>query len=100
MTSKVVTANRLRDGLVVFLAEGDGWSLALADARVADGTQAAAAILAVAEQAADDRIVVEPYLIDVTADNGTVRPVRYRERIRADGGPTFDPLQTNRPDGA
>ncbi len=97
MTSKVVTANRLRDGLVVFLAEGERWSLALADARVADGSQAEAAILAVAEQAADDRIVVEPYLIDVTADNGAVRPVRYRERIRADGGPTFDPLQTNHP---
>ncbi len=96
MTSKVVTANRLRDGLVVFLAEGDGWSLALADARVADGPRAEAAIMAVAEQASDDRIVVGPYLIDVTADNGTVRPVRYRERIRADGGPTIDPFQTNR----
>lgn len=95
MSLKVVTANRLRDGLVVFLAEGDGWSLALADARVADGPRAAAAIMAVAEQAADDRIVVEPYLIDVTADNGTVRPVRTREQIRADGGPTFDPFQTN-----
>ena len=32
--------------------------------------------------------------ITVTADDGGVRPVRARERIRADGGPTFDPFQT------
>ncbi|MFQ5953602.1 MAG: DUF2849 domain-containing protein [Kiloniellales bacterium] len=95
MTLKVVTANRLRDGLVVFLAEGDGWSLSLTDARVADEPEEAEAIMAVAEQAAVDRIVVGPYLIDVTADNGTVRPVRYRERIRASGGPTIDPFETN-----
>jgi hypothetical protein len=33
--------------------------------------------------------VVEPYPIDVTVTSGLPVPVRYRERVRADHGPTI-----------
>jgi hypothetical protein len=37
----------------------------------------------------DARIVVEPYAIDVTVIGGVPVPVRLREKIRADRGPTI-----------
>ena len=37
----------------------------------------------------DARIVVEPYPIDVTVIDGVPVPVRFREKIRADRGPTI-----------
>ena len=44
VTTKVMTANRLGDGAVVYLADDNDWVLALDDAEVADGEEAAAAL--------------------------------------------------------
>jgi hypothetical protein len=41
-------------------------------------------------------VVVEPYAIEVIRDAGDVRPVRYRERIRA-FGPSIHPDFAKRP---
>ncbi len=100
MTPRMVTANRLGDGLVVYLDRGGGWSKRIADGRVASDDADAAALMTVAEAAAAACQVVEPYLIDVTDDDGSVRPLRHRERIRAQG-PTvprdfLDHVQPNR----
>lgn len=84
---KVVTANRLTDGIVVYYTEDGGWSARLTDGRIAADNDDGAEILAAAERSVAERIVVEPYLIDVVADGADVRPKRYREVIRA-GGPT------------
>lgn len=92
ITQQVVTANRLADGRVVYLTPDGGWSDALADARVAEGKDDANGLLAVAEQAAAAQVVVAPYLIDVVGDNGSFRPVRFRERIRANGPPVQSDL--------
>ena len=82
---KAITANRLGDGLVVFLDAAGGWSLAIADARlVSDGPDLDEAN-AYAKAQHDARIVVEPYPIDIEIVDGKPVPVRLRERIRAEG---------------
>lgn len=83
--AKVVTANRLRDGAVVFLTESGDWSLAIDDGAVAQDDARAAALLAIGAAAAAAQVVVAPYLVEVTADDGDIVPLTYRERIRAFG---------------
>jgi hypothetical protein len=82
----VVTANRLRDGTVVYRAAGSGWTSELAGAAVVDSAQAAKDLLAVAS--ADDIAAVGAYVAPVTINAGRVEPGNLRERIRL-GGPTF-----------
>ncbi len=88
---QIITANRLTDGIVVYLTAA-GWSPAVADSLLCADDPAVAAALVTAEQAVADRLVVDPYAIDVT-NTDAIRPVRYREQIRAFGpsvayGPT------------
>jgi hypothetical protein len=80
-----VTANRLRDGAVVFLRDDGSWSLRVDDSAIAGDADAAAVLLAAANQAVADRLVVGPYLIEVEPADGRVVPLVYRERIRAYG---------------
>jgi sulfite reductase (NADPH) hemoprotein beta-component len=83
MTGKVVTANRLSDGLVVYLNKTGGWSGRVEDGQVAAGEVESAEILALAES--QPTAVVGPYLIDVVEEDGVPRPVNYREVLRAKG---------------
>ena len=83
--AQAVTANRLRDGAVVFLRAGGEWSLGVDDSAVAGDAAAAATLMAVANQAVAGRLVVAPYLIEIEATGGKVVPLVYRERIRAYG---------------
>lgn len=87
MTAKVVTGNRLADGVVVYLDASGGWCERLAEARVAADEASAAEILGLAEQPAQAVRVVGPYLIDVIVEGDTVRAESRREAIRA-AGPT------------
>lgn len=81
---KAVTANRLADGLVVYFSDGGAWAETIDQARVVEGKEAAATLLAEAE--ADAGRVVAPYLIDVGRDEaGGLRPAAYREVMRAAG---------------
>jgi len=86
MSDSIITANDLGNGLVVFLTADGGWSQRLADARVV-GPDALPEAVAYGKAQHDARIVVEPYDIEVTVENGIPVPVRLRERIRA-AGPT------------
>jgi hypothetical protein len=85
MATKIVTANRLRDGLVVYLGDGESWSQSLAASKPVNDEVAFEALLATAERAVADGEVIEPYLIDVETDGDVVRPTRFREIIRATG---------------
>ncbi|MGF1640254.1 MAG: DUF2849 domain-containing protein [Rhodospirillales bacterium] len=87
MTVHVVTANRLEDGAVIYLAGDGGWSERIGASRLAEGKEEGEAMLAEAERAIAERKVVAPYLIDVVVDGDDVRPTRFRERIRAYGPP-------------
>ena len=92
MSSQVLTANRLIDGAVVFLALDETWVTRLDDLRVAVGKDDAAALEAIGARDVAAQIVVGPYLIDVAEENGHVAPSRYRERIRAFGPSTHPEL--------
>jgi sulfite reductase (NADPH) hemoprotein beta-component len=84
---KVLTANDLAGGQVVFRSDG-GWSDSFADAVVYDDPAVADAALDVAR--GQTRVLADPYLIDVAAVDGLPVPTSYRERIRA-LGPTIHP---------
>lgn len=86
---QMVIANRLCDGLTVFLA-GDGtWVEAIAAGRVAQTAAQAASLLQDAEAAAARNVVVGPYLIAITEDEAGRRPLEWREVIRT-FGPTVE----------
>lgn len=82
---QMIIANRLLDGRVVFMDNAGGWVNEIADGLLLAGKQDAAQRLLTAQQAVEHNTVVDPYLIDVSADGGRPRPVLVRERIRAFG---------------
>ena len=84
MADRIVTANRLSDGLVVYL-NGAGWSERIDDARIAGDDAAADGLLARAEGPGQAVRVIGPYLIEVTREGAVPRPVSHREAIRALG---------------
>jgi hypothetical protein len=81
---QMLTANRLRDGEVLYWRAGD-WVLALADGEVFADPKAADAALAAAGRSVKENIVVAPYLFDVRVADGVIKPVKEREIIRAKG---------------
>lgn len=87
--AQVVIANRLRDGLTVFLAENNAWVEAIEDAAVAPSAERARELLAIGEAAAAANVVVGPYLIGVLEQPGRRTPIEWREAIRA-RGPTVE----------
>lgn len=85
MTGEVFIANRLNDGLVVFLTVEGGWSEAIADAAVVSDTAEKDRLSAVAAAGVAGCQVIDPLPIEVTVTDGAIMPVRLRERIRALG---------------
>ena len=82
---QMIIANRLLDGRVVFLDDAGGWVNEIADGLLLASKQAAEHRLVTAQRSVEENVVVDPYLIDVSADSGRPRPVLVRERIRAFG---------------
>lgn len=87
---KVITANRLLNGDVVWLAENGAWVERITLARVFEGKDAVAEGLAEGAEAEKAQEVVAVYDMDVTIEDGVIVPVRLREKIRA-SGPTTHP---------
>lgn len=85
----MLTANRLRDGDVLY-RKGAGWVPLLADGDVYPDQASADAALAAATAELIRNEFVAPYLFEVRVSNGTVKPVKEREIIRA-AGPTVHP---------
>ncbi len=88
MTLQVVTANRLRDGDVVYLAVERRWTLWLDEACAVKTEGEAEELLKVAEAAEKAREVVSIYLMKVEQVEGKLKPLSARERIRAKGPTT------------
>ncbi|MFP5468599.1 MAG: DUF2849 domain-containing protein [Alphaproteobacteria bacterium] len=85
--AQVITANRLRDGIVIYLrAHGDHhhWCENIRDASVFDAGDAEAMLAQAATDVAENKII-DPYAIGVSADH---TPLTQREAVRA-GGPTI-----------
>ena len=82
----MLTANRLRDGDVLY-RKGDGWVLMVADGDIYADQASAEAALAAANAELVRNEFVAPYLFEVREEAGKIRPVKEREIIRA-AGPT------------
>ncbi|MDZ7603915.1 MAG: DUF2849 domain-containing protein [Hoeflea sp.] len=95
--TKVLTANRLSDGISVWLGAHGEWVVSIKDAFLARHEDAVTAIEAAGKQALADNRVVDVNVIDVEETSAGPRPFRLRERIRAEG-PTIDyaPVATAR----
>lgn len=89
MAAQVLTANRLRDGLVIYLGTDGAWTEDIAKAPPALDDEAAAALGDAGERAVAQRFAVAPYLIEVDVVDGVARPMGARERIRALRRPTI-----------
>ena len=79
----VVTANRLTDGIVVYLAPDGSWTEQIDRARIAETEDEVAALEARAAESVKAREVVAVYPMDVALNDGAVDPLSVRERIRA-----------------
>jgi hypothetical protein len=86
----VLTANRLHDGIVVFLAADGRWVESIADAIVARSAEEGRALQAQGARDAAMNLVVEPYLAEVSEANGRLLPARMRERVRIEGPSILD----------
>lgn len=86
MALQMVTANLLSDGGIVYLAGNGQWSHDFSDGIAVEEANSEQ-LLSDAEKSVEECTVVAPYLIAVEGDGDNLRPVRYREQIRA-GGPT------------
>jgi Protein of unknown function (DUF2849) len=83
---QMLTANRLRDGDVVYWRAG-GWVEAFEQGDVFAAEADADAALDAARKFVAGNVVVNPYLFEVRAEADGVVPVKEREIIRA-AGPT------------
>ncbi|PYD79902.1 DUF2849 domain-containing protein [Komagataeibacter sucrofermentans] len=93
--ASVITANRLLDGRIVWLAP-QGWSEAISQARVFDNAAVEDAIRQA--RAADANTVVGIYGVQLDPDATHITPLTVRERIRAFGPsvhPDFAPVETS-----
>jgi hypothetical protein len=81
----VLTANRLTDGTVVFLAADGQWVETIEGAAIA---RSADEVRALQDQGARDaarNLVVEPYLAAIAGTGARPLPARMRERVRVEG---------------
>ena len=84
MTVSVMTANRLADGEVVFLATR-GWVEEIDRATLATTEEQAKALDALGRQAMAVNEVVDAYLVEVVEESGRIRPLKLRECLRTLG---------------
>ena len=87
---QVASANRLSDGVVVWLDDAGEWTIRLDRAAIAREGRAGEILLQRARTEAFS--VIDPFLVAVVEDDdGTIEPLSLREKIRA-SGLTFDAI--------
>ena len=84
----MITANRLSDGLVVFLDSQSRWTEDFHAGAVITDAEAKAAALARGAASALANEVIDPYWIDLEPRGGRYVPKALREAIRASGPTT------------
>ncbi len=89
MVDKVLTANRLTDGIAVWLNANGEWVTSLQEALVARHAEAVSALEAIGKASYANNEVVDVTVIEVQETNGILWPLSLRERIRAQG-PTME----------
>jgi Protein of unknown function (DUF2849) len=81
---KVLTANRLAPGEVVYWNAVSGWVTDLQQAQLLEDAEAEPAVQAAAEWVSRNEVVA-PYVFPVRVENGRVEPLSAREWVRAKG---------------
>jgi len=89
MALQILTANRLTDGISVWYDIDGRWNESIARSQIARTKEDATRLEAIGKQAFAENFVLDVNLIDIEESNGFIRPLRLRERIRAEG-PTID----------
>ncbi|MFY0623911.1 MAG: DUF2849 domain-containing protein [Pelagimonas sp.] len=82
-TPKVITANHLAEGDVVYLTSGDEWTRDLSQADLL--TDEAIAEARLVEASTQHHLVVGVYLADMKAGENGPEPVHFREEFRRRG---------------
>ena len=87
---EVLTANRLRDGAVVFLNFDGDWVASLLGVVIARSPDEARGLEARGVHDAARNLVVDPYLVEMREVAGVLLPLRQRERVRLSGPSILD----------
>jgi len=82
---KLLTANDLRSGGVVFATAHGGWSPFISQALLPKNSEMSDELELFGQQSVDRQLVVEPFFIDIVFKNGAPCPVRLREQLRVNG---------------
>ncbi|WP_179188686.1 DUF2849 domain-containing protein [Kiloniella majae] len=85
MSLQIMTANRLLGGGVVYFGENEEWTDHFASAKAVEDNDGTAALLAEAEKAEANQLIVGPYLIKVERNEAGLQPLSVKEGIRAKG---------------
>ncbi len=85
MTQIAITANRAREGSVVYLTRAGIWSKNFSDALVIEGKDAADELLARALRDAASDAVIGPYSFPIKVNKDGITVLSQRENIRIHG---------------
>jgi hypothetical protein len=88
-TAQVLTANRLTDGIAVWYDRDGKWNEWIGRSVVANTKEDAESLEAIGKKAYANNEVLDVNLVEVEEIEGQIRPLRLRERIRAEG-PTIE----------
>ena len=89
LTSHVLTANRLKDGIAVWYDRNGNWNEWIGHSEIAYSKEDAERLEAIGKKAYANNEVLDVNLVEVEEIDGQIRPLRLRERIRAEG-PTIE----------
>jgi Protein of unknown function (DUF2849) len=85
MNTRILTANMLRNGLVVFLNRDHQWSEAVDEATLARNDDEAEILVETGIKDKLANLIVDPYLVDVLVEDDKIKVAHIRERIRTLG---------------
>jgi sulfite reductase (NADPH) hemoprotein beta-component len=93
MTVQIVTANRLRDGAIVYYTAEHKWAETFSASKPLRDAEEAKVMLEAAGLDVKAQLVVGPYLAEVQETPEGLKPASARERIRASRLPSVAPDQ-------
>lgn len=86
---KIMTANRLLDGAVVYLTANQEWSAHIGDAQLLADQAAENGAEMQAKRDVDRRLIVAPYTFAAEKKDEGIHALSMREKIRAAHEPTI-----------
>lgn len=89
MALSMITGNATDDGAPIYLRADGSWTRTLSEGKASEGEELATAL---AQAKTQQRIVCDPYVIDVKLVEGRPAATNVRERIRASGPTVLLPI--------